>query len=142
MDLFTVSLSQVTFSLGAWSLEVTRAALQVAEAPRGPAGADVQLGWRVLCGGLPPHLSPTVLLLLYSNLSRAGGWVAPPCCGKRKPGGPRKDSSPGRGATSTVGMRAGQKPALSEGQVQVDFNLIGWGSGSKPPPQAVQCVSL
>lgn len=93
--------------------------LQVAEAPRGPAGADVQQRWRVLADSHPTchRRAPS---LLYSNLSpeqrRLGGSTLLWGSGELLERAQEGQLSRERAEAQSV-SRAGQKPALSEGQV-------------------------
>ncbi|XP_069913892.1 nodal homolog [Oryctolagus cuniculus] len=145
MEVFTVALSQVTFSSGSMVLEVTRPLSKWLKHPRALEEQVSSLAgacWRLPPtppGTLPGTDSvPTVVLVLHSNLSqeqrRLGGstllWEAESSWRAQEG---QLDSERGRR------HRRHQLPDRSQlcrkVKFQVDFNLIGWGSWIIYPKQ-------
>ncbi|XP_003928684.1 nodal homolog [Saimiri boliviensis] len=137
MDLFTVTLSQVTFSLGSMVLEVTR---PLSKWLKCPGALEKQMS-RVAgqCWQQPPTPPATdVLLMLYSNLSQR----------QRRLGGSTllwEAESSWRAQEGQLSREWGKRhrrhhlPDRSQlcrkVKFQVDFNLIGWGSWIIYPKQ-------
>ncbi|XP_017404361.1 nodal homolog [Cebus imitator] len=137
MDLFTVTLSQVTFSLGSMVLEVTR---PLSKWLKCPGALEKQMS-RVAgeCWQQPPTPPATdVLLMLYSNLSQK----------QRRLGGSTllwEAESSWRAQEGQLSREWGKRhrrhhlPDRSQlcrkVKFQVDFNLIGWGSWIIYPKQ-------
>ncbi|XP_025251588.1 nodal homolog isoform X1 [Theropithecus gelada] len=137
MDLFTVTLSQVTFSLGNMVLEVTR---PLSKWLKRPGTLEKQMS-RVAgeCWQRPPTPPATdVLLMLYSNLSQE----------QRRLGGSTllwEAESSWRAQEGQLSWEWGKRhrrhhlPDRSQlcrkVKFQVDFNLIGWGSWIIYPKQ-------
>ena len=137
MELFTVTLSQVTFSSGSLVLEVTRPLSKWLKHPRELREQMSSLARE--CWQRPPATPVThVLLLLYSNLSPE----------QRRLGGPTllwEASSSWRAQEGQLfrerGRRHPRHPLPDRSQLcrkvkfQVDFNLIGWGAWIIYPKQ-------
>lgn len=141
MELFTITLSQITFSSGSMVLEVTRPLSKWLKDPR---ALEVQMS--SLAGECWPQSSTTgrstdVLLLLYSNVPQEqrqlGGatllWEAESSW-RAQEGRLTWERSPS-------GRRHRRHPLPDRSQLcrkvkfQVDFNLIGWGSWIIYPKQ-------
>nr|XP_012618066.1 nodal homolog isoform X1 [Microcebus murinus] len=130
MDLFTVTLSQVTFSSGSMVLEVTR---PLSKWLKHPGALEEQMS-SVARECWPRSRTPpvdNVLLVLYSNLPRE----------QRRLGGSTllwEAESSWRAQEGQLSQEAGSRhrrhhlPDRSQlcrkVKFQVDFNLIGWGS--------------
>uniref|UniRef100_A0A8C6QMB9 Nodal growth differentiation factor n=1 Tax=Nannospalax galili TaxID=1026970 RepID=A0A8C6QMB9_NANGA len=138
MELFTITLSQVTFSSGSMILEVTRPLSKWLKDPR---ALEVQMSNLV---GECWHQSPTptnVLLLLYSNVPQEqrqlGGatllWEAESSWRAQE-----GQLSGERGPWSRRHRRhhlPDRSQLCRKVKFQVDFNLIGWGSWIIYPKQ-------
>lgn len=137
MDLFTVTLSQVTFSSGSMVLEVTRPLSKWLKYPGGLREQMPSLAGE--CWRQPPTPPVTdVLLLLYSNLSpeqrRLGGstllWEAESSWRAQE-----GQLSRERGTRHRRYHVQDRSQLCRKVKFQVDFNLIGWGSWIIYPKQ-------
>ncbi|KAL2769792.1 nodal-like protein isoform 1 preproprotein [Daubentonia madagascariensis] len=137
MDLFTVTLSQVTFSSGSMVLEVTR---PLSKWLKRPGALEEQMSSVAReCLQRPPTPPITnMLLVLYSNLSQE----------QRRLGGSTllwEAESSWRAQEGQLSQEGGSRhrrhhlPDRSQlcrkVKFQVDFNLIGWGSWIIYPKQ-------
>ncbi|XP_064450822.1 nodal homolog isoform X2 [Mirounga angustirostris] len=137
MDLFTVPLSQVTFSSGGMVLEVT---MPLSKWLKHPGQLEEQMSSLVgECQPRPP--TPPVasaLLMLYSNLSpeqrQLGGstllWEAESSWRARE-----GQLSQERGRRRRRHHLPDKSQLCRKVKFQVDFNLIGWGSWIIYPKQ-------
>lgn len=137
MELFTITLSQVTFSSGSMVLEVTRPLSKWLKHPRALEEQMSSLAGE--CWQRPPTAPVTnVLLLLYSNLSPEQKLLGGPTLLWEAESSWRAQEgqlSRERGRRNPRHHLPDRSQLCRKVKFQVDFNVIGWGAWIIYPKQ-------